>query len=187
LTGDDEYQNYVLVKRLLLLVCRTFWGFQLTQFDDMESAGSRPKDDVSLPKATMTKIIKEMLPPDVRVAKDAQDLLVECCVEFINLISSESNEICSKEEKRTIAPEHVLRALEILGFGEYLAEVQAAYEQHKNETMESPKVGGRWAKEGGGGMTEEEAIAAQQRMFAEARARMNSGTTVASTQANDSE
>ncbi|KAH8932408.1 hypothetical protein BDL97_19G069500 [Sphagnum fallax] len=171
----------------------------------MESAGSRPKDDVSLPKATMTKIIKEMLPPDVRVAKDAQDLLVECCVgilltrqpdslklllpncEFINLISSESNEICSKEEKRTIAPEHVLRALEILGFGEYLAEVQAAYEQHKNETMESPKVGGRWAKEGGGGMTEEEAIAAQQRMFAEARARMNSGTTVASTQANDSE
>jgi len=30
--------------------------------------------------ATMTKIIKEMLPPDVRVAKDAQDLLVECCV-----------------------------------------------------------------------------------------------------------
>jgi hypothetical protein len=80
LTGDDEYQNHVLVKRLLLLFCRTFWGFQLTQFDDMESAGSRPKDDVSLPKATMTKIIKEMLPPDVRVAKDAQDLLVECCV-----------------------------------------------------------------------------------------------------------
>lgn len=33
--------------------------------------------------------------------------------EFINLISSESNEICSKEEKRTIAPEHVLRSLEV--------------------------------------------------------------------------
>lgn len=30
--------------------------------------------------ATMCKIIKEMLPPDVRVARDAQDLLVECCV-----------------------------------------------------------------------------------------------------------
>jgi hypothetical protein len=28
----------------------------------------------------MTKIIKEMLPPDVRVARDAQDLLIECCV-----------------------------------------------------------------------------------------------------------
>ncbi|KAK9105523.1 hypothetical protein Scep_022367 [Stephania cephalantha] len=33
--------------------------------------------------ATMFKIIKEMLPPDVRVARDAQDLLVECCVGVI--------------------------------------------------------------------------------------------------------
>lgn len=38
------------------------------------------KEDASLPKATMTKIIKEMLPPDVRVARDAQDLLIECCI-----------------------------------------------------------------------------------------------------------
>ncbi|KAL4194962.1 hypothetical protein AMTRI_Chr05g71060 [Amborella trichopoda] len=95
----------------------------------------KSKEDVSLPKATMFKIIKEMLPPDVRVARDAQDLLVECCVEFINLISSESNEVCGKEEKRTIAPEHVLRALEVLGFGDYIEEVYAAYEQHKLETL----------------------------------------------------
>lgn len=35
---------------------------------------------VTFLSATMTKIIKEMLPPDVRVARDAQDLLIECCV-----------------------------------------------------------------------------------------------------------
>lgn len=34
--------------------------------------------------------------------------------EFINLISSESNEVCNREERRTIAPEHVLKALEVL-------------------------------------------------------------------------
>ena len=36
----------------------------------------------------MTKIIKEMLPPDVRVARDAQDLLIECCVgqNFVSII-----------------------------------------------------------------------------------------------------
>jgi hypothetical protein len=33
--------------------------------------------------------------------------------EFINLVSSESNEVCSREDKRTIAPEHVLKALEV--------------------------------------------------------------------------
>lgn len=35
---------------------------------------------VTFLSATMTKIIKEMLPADVRVARDAQDLLIECCV-----------------------------------------------------------------------------------------------------------
>ncbi|XP_062157934.1 uncharacterized protein LOC133865527 [Alnus glutinosa] len=43
----------------------------------------KSKEDASLPKATMTKIIKEMLPPDVRDARDAQDLLIECCVDYI--------------------------------------------------------------------------------------------------------
>ncbi|CAJ1944310.1 unnamed protein product [Sphenostylis stenocarpa] len=125
----------------------------------------KSKEDASLPKATMTKIIKEMLPPDVRVARDAQDLLIECCVE--------SNEVCNKEDKRTIAPEHVLKALQVLGFGEYIEEVQAAYEQHKLEIMDSIKVG-KWSN--GAEMTEEEALAEQQRMFAEARARMHGGT-----------
>ncbi|XP_072980002.1 protein Dr1 homolog isoform X1 [Typha angustifolia] len=131
----------------------------------------KSKEDVSLPKATMCKIIKEMLPPDVRIARDTQDLLVECCVEFINLVSSESNDVCNREDKRTIAPEHVLKALEVLGFGEYIDEVYAAYEQHKIDTLDSPKGGKISALE----MTEEEALAEQQRMFAEARARMNNG------------
>ncbi|EMS60245.1 Protein Dr1-like protein [Triticum urartu] len=274
--------------------------------DPMDIVG-KSKEDVSLPKSTMTKIIKEMLPPDVRVARDTQDLLVECCVEFINLLSSESNDVCSRDDKKTIAPEHVIRALQAsplsineqrkyissepklstkgngkgrassaspethcervssthspwgenpttlsqkiiltkgkenvqhsneetehiqsitptqgansttkennqqrqptgttqrmvsalsvprsiilssstnahqdLGFKEYVEEVYAAYEQHKLETLsiltlplaqDSPKA----TKFTGIEMTEEEAVAEQQRMFAEARARMNNG------------
>eukprot|EP00897_Mesotaenium_endlicherianum_P010113 jgi/Mesen1/912/ME001169S00143 len=99
---------------------------------------------------------------------------IETAEEFINLISSEANEVCSKEDKKTIAPEHVLEALKLLGFGSFVTEVQAAYEQHKSDTLESPRAGGKWQKKGNG-MSEEEAIAAQQRMFAEARAKMNSG------------
>ncbi|KAF7838595.1 protein Dr1-like protein isoform X1 [Senna tora] len=150
----------------------------------------KSKEDASLPKesyirnisgclfvqiapSTMTKIIKEMLPRDVRVARDAQDLLIECCVEFINLLSSESNEVCGREEKRTIAPEHVLKALQVLGFGEYIEEVYAAYEHHKIETMQDSLKGAKWSN--GTEMTEEQALAEQQRMFAEARARMNGG------------
>ncbi|XP_028753731.1 protein Dr1 homolog isoform X1 [Neltuma alba] len=140
--------------------------------DSMDIVG-KSKEDASLPKATMTKIIKEMLPPDVRVARDAQDLLIECCVEFINLVSSESNDVCNREDKRTIAPEHVLKALQVLGFSEYIEEVYAAYEQHRIETMQDSLRAGKLSN--GADMTEEEALLEQQRMFAEARARMNGG------------
>ncbi|KAJ6293639.1 hypothetical protein OIU76_021823 [Salix suchowensis] len=54
-------------------------GLKDLAMEPMDIVG-KSKDDASLPKATMTKIIKEMLPPDVRVARDAQDLLIECCV-----------------------------------------------------------------------------------------------------------
>ncbi|KAL0283366.1 UNVERIFIED_CONTAM: protein Dr1 [Sesamum angustifolium] len=111
------------------------------------------------------------------------------------------------KRKRTIAPEHVLKALEVLGFGEYIEEVYAAYEQHRHETMliqwtetncsknhksllrflhkthteslslnvltQDTMRSGKWSN--GAEMTEEEALAEQQRMFAEARARMNGG------------
>ncbi|KAI5002621.1 hypothetical protein ZWY2020_027271 [Hordeum vulgare] len=128
--------------------------------DPMDIVG-KSKEDVSLPKSTMTKIIKEMLPPDVRVARDTQDLLVECCVEFINLLSSESNDVCSRDDKKTIAPEHVIRALQDLGFKEYVEEVYAAYEHHKLDTLESPKASKFTRIE----MTEEEAVAEQQRIL----------------------
>ncbi|THU64168.1 hypothetical protein C4D60_Mb01t23630 [Musa balbisiana] len=62
----------------------------------------------------------------------------------------------------------------VLGFGEYIEEVYAAYEQHKLDTLDSPK-GGKFS---GIEMTEEEALAEQQRMFAEARARMNNGVSI---------
>ncbi|CAH8359139.1 unnamed protein product [Eruca vesicaria subsp. sativa] len=129
--------------------------------DPMDIVG-KSKKDVSLPKATMTKIVKEMLPADVSVARDAQDLLIECC----------HNQVCNKD-KRTIAPEQVLKALQVLGFGEYVEEVYTAYEQHKYKTMQDSQRSVKMTI--GAEMTEEEAEAEQQQMFAEALARMNGG------------
>lgn len=90
-------------------------------------------DDLSLPKATVQKIITEILQPSpgVTFAKDARDLLIDCCVEFITLISSEANEIAEKEAKKTIATEHIDKALRELGFPEYVQEVLASAGEHK--------------------------------------------------------
>lgn len=66
--------------------------------------------------------------------KEARDILIECCVEFITLISSEANEISEAENKKTIGHEHIAAALEKLGFGEYVEEIMAVANEHK-ETL----------------------------------------------------
>jgi histone H3/H4 len=86
-------------------------------------------------EATVQKIITEILPPSSgqTFSKDARDLLMECCVEFITLISSEANDISEKEAKKTIACEHVEKALRDLGFSDYIADVLAVAEEHKQQ------------------------------------------------------
>ncbi len=81
----------------------------------------------------MQKIVSEILPPQggVAFAKEARDLLIECCVEFITLISSEANEISEKEAKKTIACDHITKALEQLGFSDYVPAVLEAAAEHK--------------------------------------------------------
>lgn len=81
--------------------------------------------DVSLPKSTMLKIIKERLPADMKLAADAGETMIRCCDEFVQMLSSTANEISDKEGRTTILPEHVLKAVEQLGFDSFL--------QHMNE------------------------------------------------------
>ncbi|EFY87103.1 putative nitrate assimilation regulatory protein nirA [Metarhizium acridum CQMa 102] len=94
--------------------------------------------------ATVQKIVGEILPPHggVAFAKEARDLLIECCVEFITLISSEANEISEKEAKKTIACDHITKALEQLGFSDYVPAVLEAAAEHK----EVQKCDGNWPK-----------------------------------------
>lgn len=96
-------------------------------------------DDLSLPKATVQKIITEILAGDAGVsfARETRDLLIECCVEFITLISSEANEIAEKEAKKTIACEHVTKALEQLGYGDYVPEILKVAQEHKTQQVVS--------------------------------------------------
>ena len=89
---------------------------------DAELCPKRDRDDeddeLTIPRAAMNKMIKELL-PNIRVANDARELILNCCTEFIHLISSESNDICNQQQKKTISAEHVLAALDKLGYGDF--------------------------------------------------------------------
>lgn len=119
--------------------------------------------------ATVSKIVSEILSaptntennttPSMNFAKETRDLLIECCVEFITMISAEANEIAEKDAKKTIACEHITKALEDLGFGEYVGEVLRVADGFKSTQVVSlfphdvVSVGTGWFGRAGLGLT----------------------------------
>ncbi|OZJ03312.1 hypothetical protein BZG36_02262 [Bifiguratus adelaidae] len=135
---------------------------------DSEGRGTSGVDDeLSLPKATVQKLITEMMPDDIVCAKDTRELLIDCCVEFIHLIASEANEICEKETKKTIAAEHVISALQSLGFESYVEEVQEVLNDHKEQQKQDRDR--KSTRLENSGMSEEELLKAQQMLFEQSR------------------
>ncbi|KAN0089370.1 CBF/NF-Y family transcription factor [Hyaloscypha variabilis] len=134
---------------------------------DREFGGS---DDLSLPKATVQKIVTEILPSSSGLVfgKDARDLLIECCVEFITLISSEANDISEKESKKTIACDHITKALEQLGFGAYVPEIMAVANDHKEQLKGREKKANKLESSD---LTTEQLLALQEEAFREAAQR----------------
>ncbi|GAB1312166.1 negative cofactor 2 transcription regulator complex subunit ncb2 [Madurella fahalii] len=135
-------------------------------------SGISSNDDLSLPKATVQKIVGEILSSSAGIAfsKEARDLLIECCVEFITLVSSEANEISEKEAKKTIACDHIVKALDQLGFPDYVPAVLEAAAEHKEVQKGREKKANKLEQSG---LTLEELERLQQEQFAAAAARHN--------------
>ena len=57
--------------------------------------------------------------------------------EFIHLLASEASEISEKQQKKVISPEHVVDALQTLGFHEYIDEVKQVYKEYKEQAIVS--------------------------------------------------
>lgn len=140
-------------------------------------------DELTLPRASINKMIKELV-PSVRIANEARELILNCCTEFIHLLSSEANDICNQNHKKTINAEHVLQglwcspilycwcyyclfvALERLGFGDYQAEAEAVLKDCKAVAAKRRRQSTRLENLG---IPEEELLRQQQELFAKAR------------------
>ncbi|KAF2167755.1 hypothetical protein M409DRAFT_21906 [Zasmidium cellare ATCC 36951] len=144
---------------------------------DKEFGGN---DDLSLPKATVQKIINEVLATNptlndgsgnnMTFAKDTRDVLIECCVEFITMLTSEANEIAEKDAKKTIACEHITKALEELGFGEYVPELLRVADEFKSAAAHRER---KQTKIEQSGMGHDELLKMQEELFKNAGEKYN--------------
>lgn len=73
-----------------------------------------------MPIPNLIRIMRSILPPHARIDDDAKETIQECVSEFISVITSEANEKCHQEYRKTITAEDLLSSLSTLGFDSYI-------------------------------------------------------------------
>ncbi|KAG8386004.1 hypothetical protein BUALT_Bualt03G0103900 [Buddleja alternifolia] len=86
-----------------------------------------------MPIANIIKIMHRVLPPNAKIADDAKETIQECVSEFISFITSEANEKCHGEYRKTITPEDVLSAMGALGFDDYIEPLTFFLNKYRSE------------------------------------------------------
>ncbi|KAK4116416.1 histone-fold-containing protein [Canariomyces notabilis] len=77
------------------------------------------EQDRWLPIANVARIMKNALPENAKIAKEAKECMQECVSEFISFITSEASEKCHQEKRKTVNGEDILFAMSSLGFENY--------------------------------------------------------------------
>ena len=84
------------------------------------------EQDRWLPINNVSKLMKNALPTNAKISKDAKECMQECVSEFISFVTSEASDRCSTDKRKTINGEDILISLHALGFENY-AEVLKIY------------------------------------------------------------
>ena len=98
-------------------------------------ASTRNEDDLSLPRSTIDKIITHN---KLAVPRYMRDILIKYCDQFIAYIALKSNFLCEKDKRKTITHDHVLKALEEIGFAKFLDECKEIYQENLNLSKMKP-------------------------------------------------
>ena len=77
------------------------------------------QDQRLLPIANVGRIMKQILPPNAKISKEAKETMQECVSEFISFVTSEASDKCRKERRKTVNGDDVCWALATLGFDDY--------------------------------------------------------------------
>lgn len=77
------------------------------------------EQDRWLPIANVARIMKQALPDNAKIAKEAKECMQECVSEFISFITSEASEKCHAEKRKTVNGEDIIFAMTSLGFENY--------------------------------------------------------------------
>ncbi|KAK0545089.1 transcriptional activator hap3 [Tilletia horrida] len=78
-----------------------------------------PPPTETLPIANISRIMRRSLPDSAKIGKDAKEAVQLVLSEFISFVTSEANERCLADRRKTISGDDLLTAFRLLGLDEY--------------------------------------------------------------------
>ncbi|KAM0221720.1 hypothetical protein ACHAPQ_000809 [Fusarium lateritium] len=144
---------------------------QMNEQQDPQSANTAgyefegvKEQDRWLPIANVARIMKNALPENAKIAKEAKECMQECVSEFISFITSEASEKCQQEKRKTVNGEDILFAMTSLGFENYAEALKVYLSKYREQQNQSnrDRVGmenGPWSSGGMMGDTKAEGSA----------------------------
>ncbi|KXX74969.1 Nuclear transcription factor Y subunit beta [Madurella mycetomatis] len=95
------------------------------------------EQDRWLPIANVARIMKNALPENAKIAKEAKECMQECVSEFISFITSEASEKCHQEKRKTVNGEDILFAMSSLGFENYSEALKIYLTKYREQQSQS--------------------------------------------------
>ncbi|CEG83069.1 hypothetical protein RMATCC62417_17045 [Rhizopus microsporus] len=111
-------------------------------------------EDNELPKAHVSRILKNALPPGTLLQKDARLAVNKAGTVFINYLSAVSNDVAKGSNQKTITANHVFQALEIVELDHLIEPLKKSFEAYQKLAIEKKQK--KKEKDGSKPKTEEE-------------------------------
>ncbi|XP_065863621.1 nuclear transcription factor Y subunit B-1-like [Euphorbia lathyris] len=100
--------------------------------ENFEEAGGIIKEqDRLLPIANVGRIMKQILPANAKISKEAKETMQECVSEFISFVTGEASEKCRKERRKTVNGDDVCWAMATLGFDDHSGPLRRYLEKYR--------------------------------------------------------
>ncbi|KAL6293192.1 hypothetical protein ACE6H2_001334 [Prunus campanulata] len=101
-----------------------------------EDGAMMKEHDQLLPIANVGRIMKQILPPNAKISKEAKENMQECVSEFISFVTSEASEKCRKERRKTVNGDDLCWALGALGFDDYTGPLRRYLHRYREQEGE---------------------------------------------------
>ncbi|XP_009775948.1 nuclear transcription factor Y subunit B-4-like [Nicotiana tabacum] len=91
----------------------------IPKYNSISEEGGIKEQDRLLPIANVGRIMKQILPQNAKISKEAKETMQECVSEFISFVTGEASDKCHKEKRKTVNGDDTCWALGSLGFDNY--------------------------------------------------------------------